>query len=91
MPKCFDCADMEKRINRLIGQMQGIHKMIQQDAPCENILIQVNAVKSAVHKVGQIILEGHLKSCVRNGIEHGDADKTIEDFMKAVEQFSKIG
>ena len=34
---------------------------------------------------------GHIKHCVRDGIEHGDADKTIENFTKAVERFSNMG
>jgi DNA-binding FrmR family transcriptional regulator len=64
--------------------------MIDEDLPCEDVLIQINAVKKAVHKVGQVILEGHLNHCVREGIEHGNADKTIADFAKAVEHFSRI-
>lgn len=36
------------------------------------------------------MLEGHIKHCVRDGIEHGDADKTIESFTKAVERFSNM-
>ena len=46
--------------------------------------------KSALHKVGQIILEGHLQHCVRDGIEQGDAEETIAKFAKAVERFSNI-
>jgi DNA-binding FrmR family transcriptional regulator len=37
-----------------------------------------------------VILEGHLNQCVREGIKHGDADKTIADFAKAVEYFSRM-
>ena len=40
---------------------------------------------------GKVVLEGHIKHCVRDGIEHGDADKTIESFTKAVERFSNMG
>ena len=43
----------------------------------------------ALHRVGQIVLEGHLQHCVRDGIEHGDADATIAAFAKAVEHFSR--
>ncbi len=64
--------------------------MIDEDVPCEDIIVQINAVKSAVHKVGQIIMEGHIQHCVRDGIEHGDAEKTIAEFTKVIEQFSKI-
>ena len=40
---------------------------------------------------GKVVLEGHIKHCVRDGIQHGDADKTIENFTKAVERFSNMG
>ena len=41
--------------------------------------------------IGQVVLEGHIQHCVRDGIEHGDADKTIQDFTKAVERFANMG
>ena len=65
-------------------------RMIDEDVPCEEIMVQINAIKSAIHKVGQIVLEGHINLCVREGIEHGDADKTIEEFTEVIRQFSKI-
>ncbi|MCK9239771.1 metal-sensing transcriptional repressor [Desulfocurvus sp.] len=86
----MDSANLHRRLNKITGQLNAIGKMIDQDVPCEEVLIQVNAAKSALHKVGQIILEGHLSHCVRDGIEHGDADKTIERFAKAVEHFSRL-
>ena len=59
--------------------------MIDEDVPCEDILSQINAAKFALHKAGQVVLKGHIQHCVRDGIEHGDADKTIANFTKAVE------
>ena len=90
MIKCMDSDNLHKRLNKIIGQVKAIDKMIDEDIKCEDVLIQVNAVKSALHKVGQAILEGHLNHCVREGIEHGDADRTISEFAKAVEYFSRI-
>ena len=46
--------------------------------------------KSALHKAEQVVLEGHIQHCVRDGIEHGDADKTIANFTKAVERFANM-
>jgi DNA-binding FrmR family transcriptional regulator len=86
----MDSANLHKRLNKIGGQIKAIDKMVDKDIPCEDILIQINAAKTALHKVGQIILEGHLNHCVRAGIEHGNADKTIASFAKAVEQFSRI-
>ncbi|MDR1194098.1 MAG: metal-sensing transcriptional repressor [Peptococcaceae bacterium] len=90
MRKCMDSGTLHTRLNKVKGQLNAIEKMIDEDIPCEDVLIQINAAKSALHKVGQLILEGHLNHCVREGIEHGDADKTIADFAKAVEHFSRM-
>lgn len=56
----------------------------------EDILEQINAAKSALHRVGQVVLGGHINHCVRDGIEHGDADKTIQNLKKAVERFANM-
>ena len=90
MKQCMDADNLHKRLNRILGQIKAIDTMIDQDIPCEDILIQINAAKKALHKVGQVVLEGHLNHCVKEGIAHGDADKTIADFTKAVEHFSRM-
>lgn len=87
----MDVPKVQARLKRIEGQVRGISEMVDKDVPCEDILVQINAAKSALHKVGQIILEGHLQHCVREGIEHGDAEKTIAEFAKAVEHFSRMG
>lgn len=90
MKQCMDSENLHRRLKKISGQIAAIDRMIDEDVPCEDIIVQVNAVKSAVHKVGQIIMEGHIQHCVRDGIEHGDAEKTIAEFTKVIEQFSKI-
>ena len=73
MKQCMDSENLHRRLKKIIGQVQAIDRMIDEDVPCEEVL------------------EGHIKHCVRDGIEHGDADKTIESFTKAVERFSNMG
>ena len=90
MKQCMVAKNLHRRMKKIIGQLNAIDKMIDEDVPCEDILIQINAAKSALHKVGQVVLEGHLNHCVRDGIEHGDADKTISEFAKAIEHFSRM-
>ena len=90
MRQCMDSVNLHRRLGKIIGQLQAIDRMIELDVPCEDILSQINAVKSATHKVGQIVLEGHIQHCVRDGIEHGDADKTIKSFTMAVERFANM-
>lgn len=90
MRQCMDMDNLHNRLKRVDGQIKAIDRMIEQDVPCEDIIIQINAAKTALHKIGQVVLEGHLNHCVKDGIEHGDAEKTIADFAKALEYFSSI-
>ena len=85
MRQCMDAANLHRRLAKIIGQVQAIDRMIEEDVPCEDILSQINAAKSA-----QVVLEGHIRHCVRDGIEHGNADATIEKFTKAVERFANM-
>ena len=90
MRLCMDMDNLHNRLKRVDGQIKAIDRMIEQDVPCEDIIIQINAAKTALHKIGQVVLEGHLNHCVKDGIEHGDAEKTIADFAKALEYFSRL-
>ena len=90
MRQCMDSDNLHRRLKKIIGQVQAIDRMIDEDIPCEEILSQINAAKSALNGCGKVVLEGHIKHCVRDGIEHGDADKTNESFTKAVERFANM-
>ena len=90
MRQCMDAENLHRRLNKIMGQLKAIDKMVEEDIACEDVLVQINAAKSALHKVGQVVLEGHLTHCVKEGIEHGDAEKTIAEFAKAVEHFSRM-
>jgi DNA-binding FrmR family transcriptional regulator len=86
----MDVAAVVGRLKKIEGQVRGIIGMVENDAPCENILIQIGAAKAALHKAGQIILEGHLHHCVISGIERGDADDTLKKLVNALEHFSRM-
>ena len=91
MRQCMDADNLHRRLKKIIGQVQAIDRMIDQDVPCEDILAQINAAKSALQGCGRLVLEGHIQHCVRDGLEHGDAEQTIEKFTKAVERFANMG
>lgn len=78
------------RLNRLIGQMNGIKKMILDGAPCEDVLTQMNAVNGALHKLSFLMLDAHVRHCVREGMKAGHTDETIESLAEAIESFSKM-
>ena len=81
----MDADNLHRRLKKIVGQVQAIDRMVDED-----VLAQINAAKSALHKCGQVVLEGHIQHCVRDGIEHGDADQTIVQFTKAVERFANM-
>lgn len=89
MKQCMDADAINKRLKRIEGQVRGVQKMVDEDKPCEAILIQIGAIKSALHKTGQIILEGHMHHCVLDSISHGNADEAIDNLISALNQFSK--
>ena len=76
MKQCMDSQNLHRRLKKIIGQVQAIDRMVDEDVPCEDVLSLINAAKSA------------LNGC--DGIEHGDAEKTIEGFTKAVERFANM-
>ena len=89
MRKCMDADNLHHRLAKILGQVQAIDRMIDEDIPCEDILSQLNAAKSALNKVGQVVLEGHIRHCVRDALKRED-DRAIEDFTKAIERFANM-
>jgi len=90
MTHCMDAEAVTKRLKRIEGQVRGLLRMVEEDQPCEDILIQIGSVKAALHKTGQVILEGHMQHCVLDGIRAGNEKETIDKLQRAIEQFSRI-
>ena len=89
MQKCMDSENLHRRLRKIIGQLQAIERMIDEDVPCEDVLTQISAAKSALNKVGQVVLEGHINHCIKDAVESGDTEK-LEDFAKAIERFANM-
>ena len=89
MKKCMDADNLHRRLAKILGQVQAIDRMIDEEIPCEDILSQLNAAKSALNKVGQVVLEGHIRHCVLNAVRQGDED-ALNSFTKAIERFANM-
>lgn len=87
--KCMDSENLHRRLKKIIGQVQAIDRMVDEDIPCEDILSQLNAAKSALNKCGQVVLEGHINHCIKDAIESGDEEE-IKNFTKAIERFANM-
>jgi len=89
MTHCQDVKAVCDRLSRLEGHIRGIKKMVEERKPCEEILIQVAAIQSAMHKIGQIMLEDHLSGCVIAGIKEGKVEETLLKLKSAINKFTK--
>ena len=63
---------LQNRLNRIMGQLNGIKNMVDENRYCGDILIQVAAVQSALQSVGYMILQNHMETCVVEEIQQGN-------------------
>ena len=75
---------LQDRLRRIEGQVRGLQRMVDDDKYCIDILTQLSSVQAALRAVGMGVLDDHVRHCVRESIERGDADVKIEELMSAV-------
>lgn len=85
-----NAKNIHRRLKKIAGQLNAIDKMIDDGVACVDVLIQINAAKSALHKVGQIVLERHVTHCMKDAIKHGEYDKSLDELAKSIEHFSRM-
>ena len=76
MKKCMDSENLHRRLKKIIGQLNAIDRMIDEDVP--------------LHKVGHIIVEGHLNNCVKEAIDEKDSDDALSDLSTILEYYSRF-
>ena len=79
---------IKNRLNRISGQINGINKMIENDAYCNDVLIQLKAVENSIQSLSNHILENHLYNCVTRDLENGKLD-TIDELISLFKRFNK--
>ena len=75
--------DVLKRMSYIEGHLSGIRKMLEEEKYCVDVMKQTYAVRRAIEKMESLLLEGHLRSCVIEGITEGRADEIVEE-LKAL-------
>ncbi|MBM3934801.1 MAG: metal-sensitive transcriptional regulator [SAR202 cluster bacterium] len=74
--------DALKRLNYIEGHLSGIERMVEQDTYCVDILKQTFAVRRAIQKLEAKLLEGHLNSCVIEGVKEGREQEVLGELME---------
>ncbi len=77
------------RLRRIEGQIRGIQRMTEKEAPCSEILTQVGAVTAAMKRAGMVILQSHMEECLEKAAQKtGNQQKeALRDFQKAISRY----
>lgn len=76
------------RLNRIEGQVRGVKRMVEQDAYCTDILIQVSAIHAALNSFNKVLLSNHIRTCVAEDIRDGK-DETIDELVDTLQKLMK--
>ena len=77
------------RLSRIEGQVRGIRGMLEKDAYCVDILVQVAAANSALNSFSKVLLSNHIKTCVVDDIEAGNGEEAVEELCKTIQKLMK--
>lgn len=80
--------DLVNRLSRIEGQVRGIKRMVEEDAYCPEILIQVSAVNAALNSFNKVLLAEHIRSCVAEDIRKGN-DEIIDELVVMLQKLMK--
>src|SRR5437868_11303893 len=75
---------VQRRLQRIEGQVRGLQKMVEDDRYCIDVLTQVSAVKAALESVALSLLEDHMEHCVADAIQAGDGAEKVKELSAAV-------
>jgi DNA-binding FrmR family transcriptional regulator len=81
---------VQTRLKRIEGQVGGLHRMVEDDRYCIDILTQINAVRAALHKVEAEILRSHVAHCVSGAFDSGDVERQRQRVEELVDTISRM-
>lgn len=80
--------DLMNRLNRIEGQVRGIKRMVEEEAYCPDILVQVAAVNAALNSFNKVLLGNHIRTCVTEDIREG-REETVEELLVTLQKLMK--
>lgn len=79
-------ADITRRLNRAIGQLNGVKDMVEDNRYCGDVLVQLAAAESAVHRIAEIVLQDHMETCVVEQVRAGNVE-VVDEAMRLIKKF----
>ncbi|MHB8125142.1 MAG: metal-sensitive transcriptional regulator [Desulfitobacteriaceae bacterium] len=82
--------DIILRLKKIEGQVKGLQRMVENDKYCVDVLVQVSAIRAAIHKVGTIVFENLSRGCLQKVVENNNnKEKAIEELITVLAKFIK--
>lgn len=78
---------LRNRLSRIEGQIRGVKKMLEEHQSCDEILIQLAAIRSAVNGTARQLLEGHMETCVLDSVRSGGGEEAFRSLKGALAQY----
>lgn len=87
MSKHAQTKQVVARLARIEGHVGAIKRMVEEERPCADVLLQIAAVRAALDRAGKTILADHMEHCLADIGHDGEAQKHLADLRKALERF----
>ena len=88
---CQDKAKISASLRRIEGQVQGLQRMVEHDAYCVDILLQISAVQGALEQVRKLLLGRHIESCVADALRSGSKSDRQHKIEELLDVFARFG
>jgi len=79
--------DVIKRLTRIEGHVRGVRRMVEEDKGCPEVLLQLAAVRAALNKVGRLVFEDHVETCISKAIKEGEGKSAVAGLKEALARF----
>ena len=81
--------ELQNRLSRIEGHVRGVKRMLAEHASCEDLLVQLSAVRSALNQTTARLLENHMETCVAECVRAGQGEKALRHLKGALTQVVK--
>ncbi len=85
-----DNKELLTRLSKIEGQIRGIKKMIEDNKPCDDIIVQLSSASASLQSTAKVMLLHHIDTCVLESVKKGDSEVALEKLKNVIDKYSKI-
>jgi CsoR family transcriptional regulator, copper-sensing transcriptional repressor len=78
--------DVANRLARIEGHVAGVRRMWESGRPCDEVLLQMAALRAAINRAARVIMRDHAESCIAKALQQGQGEEAMEDLIRAIER-----